>query len=138
MTSNLITRFQYNDANPDPSKADSILFTSYANANKSYNYGIELTGKNKLTGWWDITTNLNFFNVIIKAENLTGAESIEQFSWFVKLNNNIKLPANFSIQFTGEYQAKSVVPVNSGGRGATVVVVAVCLVAVRSQQHRDI
>ena len=117
LTSNLITRFQYKDANPDPSKADSILFTSYANANKSYNYGIELTGKNKLTGWWDITTNLNFFNVIIKAENLTGAESIEQFSWFVKLNNNIKLPANFSIQFTGEYQAKSVVPVNSGGRG---------------------
>jgi len=117
LTNNLITRFQYKDSNPDPSKVDSILFTSYANANKSYNYGIELTGKNRVTRWWDITSNLNLFNVVIKAENLTGADNTELFSWFVKLNNNIKLPANFSIQLTGEYQSKSVVPVNSGGRG---------------------
>ena len=116
-TDNLITRYQYKDKNPDPVKADSVLFTSYANANRSYTYGVELTGKNKFTKWWDLTTNVNLFNSTIKASNLPGATDNSQFSWFVKMNNNFKLPKNFSIQLTGDYQAKTLVPLNSGGRG---------------------
>lgn len=116
-TNNLITRYQYRGANPNPAKSDSVLFSSYANANRSYTYGIELTGKNKFTKWWDLTTNVNLFNATIKASNLPGSSDNSQFSWFVKLNNNFKLPGNFSIQFTGDYQAKTLVPINSGRGG---------------------
>ena len=116
-TEHLITRYQYKDKNPDSTKRDSVLFTSYANANRSYTFGIELTGKNKIAKWWDLTTNVNLFNSTIKAANLPGTTDNSQFSWFAKLSNNFKLPKNFSIQLTGDYQAKTLVPLNSGNRG---------------------
>lgn len=116
-TENLITRYQYKDKNPDMDKIDSVLFTSYANANRSYTFGVELTAKNKIAKWWDLTTNLNLYNSTIKAANLPGTTDNSQFSWFAKLNNNFKLPKNFSIQLTGDYQAKTLVPINSGNRG---------------------
>ena len=116
-TENLITRYQYKDKNPDTAKIDSVWFTSYANANRSYTYGLELTAKNKIAKWWDLTANLNLYNSTIKAANLPGTTDNSQFSWFAKLNNNFKLPKNFSIQLTGDYQAKTLVPINSGNRG---------------------
>ncbi len=116
-TNDLITRYQYKDANPDPSKSDSILFTSYANANRSYTYGIELTGKNKIAKWWDLILNMNLYNSTIEASNLAGSTDNSQSSWFVKMNNSFKLPRNFSIQLTGDYQSKTLVPVNSGRGG---------------------
>lgn len=114
-TDNLITRYQYREKNPDPAKFDSVWFTSYANASSSYTYGLELTSKNKPVKWWDITANLNFYNSVIKAGELTGAGDNSQFSWFAKLTNNFKLPKNFSVQLSGDYQAKALVPVNTGG-----------------------
>ncbi|HMJ47857.1 MAG TPA: outer membrane beta-barrel family protein, partial [Ferruginibacter sp.] len=116
-TDDLITRYQYRDKNPNPLKIDSVLFTSYANASRSYTIGFEITGKNKITKWWDITSSLNFFDVTIEAGNLVGSENNSQFSWFVKLNNSFKLPKNFSIQLTGDYQAKTLLPANSGRGG---------------------
>lgn len=116
-TDNLITRYQYKDRNPNPIKTDSVLFTSYANADRSYTYGVELTAKNKLAKWWDLTSNVNLYNSTIEASNLPGTADNSRFSWFAKLNSSFKLPRNFSIQLTGDYQAKTLVPVNSGNRG---------------------
>lgn len=114
-TNNLITRYQYKDANPNPAKTDSVIISTYANANKSYTVGFEMTGKNKLAKWWDLTTNLNLFNSTIKAGNLAGGITSSQFSWFAKINNNFKLPKNFSIQFSGDYTAKTLVAPGGGG-----------------------
>ncbi|CAN5840798.1 outer membrane beta-barrel family protein [soil metagenome] len=117
ITNDLISRYQYRAPNPNPTKTDSVLFTSYANANQSYTYGLELTGKNKLAKWWDLTTNVNLFSATIKAGNLAGGGDNSQFSGFAKINNSFKLPKNFSIQLSGDYQSRTLVPINSGGRG---------------------
>ena len=114
-TNNLITRYQYKDKNPNPARTDSVIISTYANANRSYTVGFEMTGKNKLTKWWDLTSNLNLFNSTIKAGNLTGGGTSSQFSWFAKINNNFKLPRNFSIQFSGDYTAKTLVAPGGGG-----------------------
>lgn len=116
-TDDLITRFQYRDKNPDPSKVDSVVFTTYANASSTYTFGLEFTAKDKLASWWDLTTNFNLFNTTIKAGNLAGGINSDQLSWFAKISNNFKLPKNFSIQLSGNYQAKSLIPVSSGGGG---------------------
>jgi outer membrane receptor protein involved in Fe transport len=116
-TDNLITRYQYKDKNPDPNKIDSIIMTTYANANRSYTYGIELTSKNKITPWWDITTNVNIYNATIQSANLANSSNNSQISWFGKMNNSFKLPKNFSIQLTANYNAKTLLPQNSGGGG---------------------
>ena len=114
-TNDLITRYQYKDANPNPARADSVIITTYANANRSYTFGLELTGKNKPAKWWDLTTNLNLFNSTIKAGNIPGTVSSSLFSWFAKINNNFKLPKNFSIQLSADYTAKTLVAPGGGG-----------------------
>ena len=114
-TNDLITRFQYKDANPNPAKKDSVIISTYANANRSYTYGLELTSKNKVAKWWDLTTNLNLFNSTIQAGNLVGGVTSSQVSWFAKINNNFKLPKNFSIQLSGDYTAKTLVAPGGGG-----------------------
>ncbi len=116
-TSDVIARYQYRDKNPSiGAKPDSVLFTTFANASNTYTYGLELTAKNKIGKWWDITTNINFFNTTLEAGNLPGGVDDNQLSWFAKMNNNFKLPKNFSIQLSGDYQAKTLVSqTNSGG-----------------------
>ena len=113
-TDNLITRYQYKAPNTNLTRTDSVIYHSYANANFSYTIGLEITGKNKITSWWDITTNLNLFNVVLKGNNITAVANNELFSWFAKMNNSFSLPKKYSIQLTGEYQAKTILPVNSG------------------------
>jgi hypothetical protein len=39
------------------------------------------------------------------------------WSWFAKFNATFKLPKYINIQFSGTYQSKTNVPVNSGGGG---------------------
>ncbi len=117
-TDNLITRYQYKAPNTDPAKPDSVIYNSYANANESYTIGLELTAKNKLTKYWDLTSNVNVFDVTLNAANIKNALDDHLFSWFIKLNNSFKLPRNYSIQLSGDYQAKTILPVNSG-RGTT-------------------
>lgn len=116
-TDNLITRNQYRDKNPNPDKRDSLIISSYANASRSFTYGLELTSKDKITKFWDLTSNVNFFNATIRAANIVGGISDNQFSWFAKVNNNFKLPKNYSIQLSGDYQAKTLVAPNASGGG---------------------
>lgn len=115
LTNNLITRYQYRDKNPNPAKTDSVVFTTYANATRSFTYGLELTSKNKISKRWDITVNLNFFHITLEADNLTGTGNSNLYSFFGKMNNSFKLPKNFSIQLNGEYQARTLLPQSSGG-----------------------
>ena len=120
-TNNLITNYQYRDKNPDTAtnypKPDTVLITSYANANTSYNVGLELTTKTKLTKWWDLTVNINLYNSTLKAGALAGGANNDQFSMFGKINNSFTLPKNYSIQLSGDYQAKTILPPGRGGGG---------------------
>ncbi len=115
-TNNMIARYLYKGINPNPAKTDSVLFTSFTNAGRSFNYGLELTGQCKPATWWNLATNLNIFHVIIDGTEPESARA-SQFSWVAKVNNNFRLPAGFTVQLTAEYQSKSIVPVNTGSRG---------------------
>ena len=109
-TDGLITRYQYKAPNTDPSHTDSVIYNSFANADKSYIYGAELTLKNKVAEWWDITSNINVYNAEVKASNLSGIGNNELASWFAKMNHSFKLPYKFSLQLSGDYQAKTILP----------------------------
>ncbi|MEP6926809.1 MAG: outer membrane beta-barrel family protein [Ginsengibacter sp.] len=114
-TDNLITRFQYRDRNPNPSKSDSIFITSYANANNSNAYGLEVTASDKIAKWWSLTSNVNIYNSKINGNNLETNLSNQKVSWFGKLNNTFTLPKNISIQLTGDYTSKTILPPNRSG-----------------------
>lgn len=115
-STDLITRYTYRDR-ISPTKADSVYYTTYKNANNSMAYGLELTVRTPWTKWWDMTTNINFYNSKINATNIDNSASSQRLSYFAKWNNSFKLPANISIQFSGDYQSKSVLPQSSGNGG---------------------
>ena len=116
-TNDLITRYQYRDANPNTAISDSATFTTYANANSSFTYGLELTLRDKFFSWWDLSTNFNLYKTDLKAGNIPGTTNQSQVSWFAKINNSFKLPKNYSIQLSGDYQAKTLLPASSSGGG---------------------
>jgi len=114
-TNNLITRY----LQPEYVKAyDSVMpVSTYINANKSYVTGLELIGKNKITKFWDLTSNLNLFTSKIDLDNQPDPDQFP--SYFIKINNNIRLPKNFSLQVSGDYQSKIISSPggNAGARG---------------------
>jgi outer membrane receptor protein involved in Fe transport len=116
-TNDLITRYQYRDKNPNPSKIDSIFISSYENANSSNAYGLEVTAINKITKWWSLTSNVNVYNSTINGSNLQNNLNSKQLSWFGKINNTFTLPKNYSIQLTGDYTSKTILPPARGGGG---------------------
>lgn len=109
----LITRYM------DTITADGVKrpLSTYVNANSSRSVGAEFTAQNTFTKWWDSNTNLNIYNSKIDTDNITGSSQDAITSWFLKMNNNFKLPKNYKIQLSGTYQSKTNLPVNQGGGG---------------------
>jgi outer membrane receptor protein involved in Fe transport len=116
-TNDLITSYQYRDVNPNIAISDSATFNTYANANSSFTYGLEFTLRDKFISWWDLSTNFNLYKTDLKAGNIPGSINQSQVSWFAKINNSFKLPKNYSVQLSGDYQAKTLQPAGRSGGG---------------------
>jgi len=110
-TNDLITNYLDKAINPVTGKED--LINTFVNANSSYSYGAEATSVNYLKKWWDLTANINVYNSKINTDNINGTSQAAMWSWFGKINNNFKLPKNFTIQLSGDYQSKTNLPVNN-------------------------
>jgi outer membrane receptor protein involved in Fe transport len=113
-TNDLITRYQayeYDSVYKTP-----IIISTYINANQSYVTGLELTSRNKVAKFWDLTSNINFFTAKISVKNQPDQEQF--LSYFLKINNSFKLPKNISLQLSGDYTSKIVSsPGGSSSRG---------------------
>lgn len=112
-TNDLITRYQTSDN----SGGSEVILTSYINANSSYVTGLELTSRINLTKWWEFTPNFNLYNSDVKIDIPGEQDQPSLTSYFVKINNNFKLPKNFTIQLSGDYQSKTVLPPGGSGGG---------------------
>ncbi len=115
-TTDLISRFQVQEI--DPVTGKNILVNTYINAASSYITGLEVTLKTKMTKWWDMTANMNLFTSKINTGIASQPETDQFISWFGKLNNTFKLFKNFTMQLSGEYQSKTILPPGGGGGGS--------------------
>jgi outer membrane receptor protein involved in Fe transport len=114
-TTNITVRYQLQEFSPVMNQ--DIVVTSYANANYSLAYGLELVAKNSLTPWLDLTTNLNFYNSAIDGTNITSNLTNNVSSWWAKMNMMVKLPSNFTFQVLGDYTSRKALDVGSSERG---------------------
>ncbi len=121
-TTDLITRYQGTQINPITGQ--NVLINTFINAKSSYVGGLELIGHNILTPWWELTSNINIYTSRINTvDSIETAKS--NYSWFGKLNSTFTLSKHFSLQITGEYTSKTVLPPGGsasqgnggGGRG---------------------
>jgi outer membrane receptor for ferrienterochelin and colicin len=98
-----------------------VDINTYINANYMLAYGLEVTARNPVTKWLDLTTNVNFFNSDINTDNINSVDVKGMISYFAKMNAQFKLPKNYSIQLSLDYQSKAIVPrvvaTKSGGGG---------------------
>jgi len=114
-TTNLITRNVIRVLLPGDVDTSNVY--TYQNASSSDVYGLDLTNRYNITKWLDFMVNVIVYNSQINAGNLAGLSNENQFSYFGKMNVNIKLPVGFSIQLNGDYQSRTIVPPNTGGGG---------------------
>jgi outer membrane receptor protein involved in Fe transport len=105
-TNDLITRYTATEVNPV--KDDTVFINTFINANSSFVGGLEFIVKNKITQWWDLTTNLNFYTSKINTDDPGVKTAGQVYSFFGKMNNSFKLPKNFTLQLTGDYTSKTV------------------------------
>jgi len=122
-TTDLITRYQETGFNPVTK--NPVFINTYINAKSSYVGGLELIGRNSITRWWDLTSNINVFTSHINTID-TGKNAIPTqpatWSWFGKINNSFKLTKALTFQLSGDFTSKTVLPPggsasNGGGGG---------------------
>jgi outer membrane receptor protein involved in Fe transport len=112
-TTNLIARFQ----NKEFVGAQEFIINSYINANQSMVYGIELTNKTAINSALDVAANANFYGSKL---NVPGLPTItDNFNFFGKLNTNLRLPKNLSVQVSGDYQGRTTLPPGGNGGGSS-------------------
>jgi len=99
------------------------LLTTFVNADHNNSYGAELTLKKTLFGIWDITANTNLYHMEITTTQDKETFKNSDFSWNAKINSELKLPANFTLQISGNYQAPTIALPNnsSSGRGFMMI-----------------
>ena len=114
-TDDLITRYQV--AELHPVSGNPVVVNTFINANSSYVTGLEFINRHAVAKWWDLNTNLNLFTSKINLAEIYGVTADPIFSYFFKINNSFKLPKNFTIQLSGEYQSKTVLPPGGSGGG---------------------
>ncbi|MHA4807612.1 TonB-dependent receptor domain-containing protein [Flavitalea flava] len=104
--------------------SNDTLLSTFRNANSTNTYGSEIIVKIPVLKWWSATTNLNFFQTAINADNLAKGLSNSGFSWFAKLNSEMKLAEIYTFQLTGNYNAPNIIAqgkiMASGGVDAAI------------------
>jgi len=109
-STDLITNYVYRDINRASANGDSAYFSSSINANTAKVYGLELSNKTAVTKWWDLNLSFNLFKSAIEATIPGQNVNNDLTSWFSKMNNTFKLTKTLSFQFSGQYQAKTILP----------------------------
>lgn len=91
----------------------SNLFTQPINIAHGATYGLEGTGHIQILPIWDATINANFFQnelTIGKVDSsVKNLKDSKGSSWFGKINTNLKLPKNFSLQVNANYESPKVI-----------------------------
>jgi outer membrane receptor protein involved in Fe transport len=115
-STNLITRYLFQEYDPALYR-DTVIVSTFQNANSSTAYGMEFTVKNTFWKIVELTSNLNFYNSIVDATNVQAGLENEQFTYFIKENLSLKLPENFTVQLNGSYQSRTAFSIDGGGSG---------------------
>ena len=98
---------------------NTLIYSIFQNANRSYNSGVELLVSQELRNWWSVNLNLTAYHNQIDAftvynkypePNTFNAGKQEVYSGNVKLNNIFHLPKKLDIQVTAIYLAPDIIP----------------------------
>jgi len=94
-----------------------VVISTYDNAASSLSGGLELTGRNKVSEWLELTSNFNLFWSSLDGSNLERGLTNSLTSWWFRMNVTFRLPGSWIIQASGDYTSKRLLEQNSTSRG---------------------
>jgi len=80
------------------------------NLNKQNSLGADLVFSYKLTDWWKLDANVNFFRAITDGTNLDDSFEADTYTWFARQTSRFTLPKQFDIQLRTNYDAPEKTP----------------------------
>jgi outer membrane receptor protein involved in Fe transport len=111
-TTSLFARRTKNNVQFSRQLTDNILYTSYVNLGSSNSYGFEYIGRNDISKWWNLTSNLEVYTLSLLSGNTNIQSSSNNLCGFAKIVSNMTLLKNTILQITGNYQSTS--PISQG------------------------
>lgn len=102
-----------------PVLEEEIIINTYDNAASSLATGIEFVSRNKITKWFELTTNLNLYHSQIDGTNISANLTNSQNSWWIKTNAMFRLPKAFTFQVMFDYSSRKALSVSGGGGGGS-------------------
>ncbi len=90
---------------------DDIMYSTSVNVTKDQSVGLDLTGKNRLTRWLELTSSFEMYYYKLSGFEYLGTmyDRQEQFSWEARLSANLSLPWGIALQITGDYDSPEAV-----------------------------
>lgn len=76
------------------------------NLNGENAFGLEFSGDYKLTSWWKMDLNVNFFYADIDGRNIQPDFAATTYSWLLRQTSRFTLRNGLDIQFRGNYEAR--------------------------------
>lgn len=122
-TTDLIARYQNQNKGRVPQLPDTAMISTWVNASTAWASGLELIFRNNWTKWFEMNVSANIYYSKINGSNVVANLENSRTTWSAKSNNTFKINKGWSIQLSGDYQAKSALPVSTsnssqgGGRG---------------------
>ncbi len=89
---------------------DGISYMTSENLSKGTSYGVDLILEHEITKWWRINANFSYFRTLIEGNSIDGSISTDNYSWTSKLNSNMTLLKNLTIQISANYRAPIITP----------------------------
>lgn len=97
------------------SSTDGLMYQTSFNVARSTSTGLEMTAKNKISRFLDLTTSANFyyykldgFSYDIDGQTITG-DGNRSFTWNARMQASVILPYAISLQATGHYRSRQVI-----------------------------
>lgn len=103
----------------DSQSADAIINNIPQNLGKASNLGVEFVMDQKITDYWDVNANLNWYRNHINAFSGTLVYPYKQpfsfaesnaYTWNFKVNTNLEFGENWNFQATSVYYAPDIIP----------------------------
>jgi outer membrane receptor protein involved in Fe transport len=108
-TNNVVQRISYLEGN--------VMKTTYDNISRSVSTGSELVLKDELFKILELTTTINLYYYKLDgfkylpegASDYISGKSNEDFTWNARMIASFKFPKSYSLQLTGNYNAKQII-----------------------------
>lgn len=114
-TNNMMTRYgyvwdsvsqqHYSWWMPYNPEYDGYWASTWQNLDRGYNYGLEFIVDWQVAKWWKLNASINLYRSTIEGTELLDNKTTSAFQASGKFTSYMNLPKDWTIQFSGQYQA---------------------------------